>query len=298
MGRPAEPSVSGDARRRLSATEAMPSATVRPVGLYRLPGDASVADVVASVRERGYALVEHFLAPDVVAAKRAAVEGLFDHSPNGRNSFEGFRTQRIYSLFAKTRAFDDLALHPQVLGVVDEVLGPAQFSIPSAIQIGPGEEAQALHHDDRVYPLPRPPPPFVLNTIWPLCDFTAANGATRVVPGSHGWGAERQPRQDEAVDAEMGAGSVLFYDGALFHGGGANRTHQPRLGVILEYAASWLRPQETQLLAVPPEGVVTLPTRLQELLGYNLYPEFLGHVDGRHPRRALERRVASTSTGS
>jgi ectoine hydroxylase-related dioxygenase (phytanoyl-CoA dioxygenase family) len=266
------------------------------VGLHRLPCDASVGDVVASVREHGYALVEHFLAADAVAAKRAAMERLLDGSPTGRNSFEGFRTQRIYSLFAKSRAFDDLALHPLVLGVVDEVLGPAQFSVPSAIQIGPGEDAQALHHDDSVYPLPRPHPPLVLNTMWPLCEFTSANGATRVVPGSHRWGPERQPRQDEAVDAEMAAGSVLFYDGALFHGGGANRTGAPRLGVILEYAASWLRPQETQLLAVPPEVVVTLPPRLQELLGYNLYPEFLGHVDGRHPRRVLERGAAVTST--
>ncbi|HEY6697619.1 MAG TPA: hypothetical protein VIZ67_05295, partial [Acidimicrobiales bacterium] len=49
----------------------------------------------------------------------------------------------------------------------------------------------------------------------------------------------------------------------------------------------WLRPQETQLVAVPPEIVRDLPERLQELLGYNVYPPFLGYVDGRHPRRVL-----------
>ena len=86
----------------------------------------------------------------------------------------------------------------------------------------------------------------------------------------------------------MRAGSVLFYPGSLWHGGGANRTDRPRLGVILEYAASWLRQQENHLLAVPRELARTLPERLQELLGYNIRPPFIGYVDGRHPRRALE----------
>ena len=86
----------------------------------------------------------------------------------------------------------------------------------------------------------------------------------------------------------MPAGSVMFYVGTLWHGGGANRSDRPRLGVVLEYAASWLRPQENHILGVPADVVATLPERLQELLGYNVYPPFLGYVDGRHPRRLLE----------
>jgi ectoine hydroxylase-related dioxygenase (phytanoyl-CoA dioxygenase family) len=85
----------------------------------------------------------------------------------------------------------------------------------------------------------------------------------------------------------MPAGSVMFYVGRAWHGGGANRTTTPRLGVILEYVASWLRPQENHILAVPREVTATLPERLQELLGYNIYPPFLGYVDGRHPRRYI-----------
>ena len=57
--------------------------------------------------------------------------------------------------------------------------------------------------------------------------------------------------------------------------------------MILEYAAAWLRPQDNHVLAVPPELVATLPEPLQELLGYNIYPPFVGYVDGRHPRRTL-----------
>jgi ectoine hydroxylase-related dioxygenase (phytanoyl-CoA dioxygenase family) len=109
------------------------------------------------------------------------------------------------------------------------------------------------------------------------------------VPGSHRWEPERRAGDDEAVTAEMPEGSVLFYRGSLIHGGGANRADRPRLGVILEFVVSWLRAQETNLLAVPPDVVAGLPERLQELLGYNIFPPFLGYVDGRHPRRTLAR---------
>ena len=57
--------------------------------------------------------------------------------------------------------------------------------------------------------------------------------------------------------------------------------------MILEYAVGWLRPQENHCLAVPHTIVRDLPERLQELLGYNIYPPFVGYVDGRHPRRVL-----------
>jgi ectoine hydroxylase-related dioxygenase (phytanoyl-CoA dioxygenase family) len=262
------------------------------MGLDRLPPDAGVADVVAALTLRGYALVESVLTGTQVESKREALAAVLARTPTGRNRFEGFHTQRVYALFAKTRAFDDLALHPLVLGVLDEVLGHYQFSAPVAIQIGPGEAAQVLHRDEDVYPLTRPHPQVVLNTMWALCDFTPTNGATRLVPGSHRWDPGRRPEESEAMTAEMPAGSVLLYVGSLWHGGGANQTDQPRLGVILEFVASWLRAQETHLLAVPREIVRDLPERLQELLGYNIYPPFLGYVDGRHPRRALTRLLA------
>jgi ectoine hydroxylase-related dioxygenase (phytanoyl-CoA dioxygenase family) len=138
-----------------------------------------------------------------------------------------------------------------------------------------------------VYPLSWPHPQVVLNTMWALDDFTEENGATLVVPGSHRTAPEQRPDDAAAVPATMPAGSVMLYSGTVWHGGGANRTSERRLGVILEYVVGWLRAQETHVLAVPPEVVRTLPERLQELLGYNIYPPFLGYVDGRHPRRTL-----------
>jgi ectoine hydroxylase-related dioxygenase (phytanoyl-CoA dioxygenase family) len=247
--------------------------------------EATVDAVVAGLDADGYVVVEGVLSPEEVASVKADLRGVLQATPTGRNDFEGFATQRVYALFAKTRAFDGPATHPLVLGVIDRVLGHHQLSAPVGIQIGPGEKPQVLHRDDSIYPLPKPHHDVVVNTMWPFDDFTEANGATRLVPASHR--RHDQPGEDETIQTEMPAGSVMFYLGSLWHGGGANRTDRPRLGVILEYVSSWLRPQENHVLAVPREVVATLEPRLQELLGYNIYPPFVGYVDGRHPRRVL-----------
>jgi ectoine hydroxylase-related dioxygenase (phytanoyl-CoA dioxygenase family) len=117
---------------------------------------------------------------------------------------------------------------------------------------------------------------------------TSQDVVQRLVAGGHRWAPGRQPApEDPLLTATMSPGSAMFYLGSLWHGGGANRTGRPRLGVILEYVAGWLRPQENHCLAVPRDIVRHLPERLQELLGYNIYPPFVGYVDGRHPRRVL-----------
>jgi ectoine hydroxylase-related dioxygenase (phytanoyl-CoA dioxygenase family) len=172
--------------------------------------------------------------------------------------------------------------------VLDRVLGHYQLSAPVGISIGPGETAQVLHTDDGVYPVARPHAELVVNTMWPLDPFTEANGATRVAPGTHKWVDRRPDESTPTVAAEMPAGSVMFFVGSVFHGGGANTTDRPRLGVILEYCASWLRPQENHVIGVPWAVTKTLEPRLQELLGWNIHPPFLGNVDGRHPRKFLE----------
>jgi ectoine hydroxylase-related dioxygenase (phytanoyl-CoA dioxygenase family) len=250
-----------------------------------------VNEVIAGLDEVGYAIVEGVLSPDQVAETKAEMRRVLDATPYGRNDFEGFGTKRIYALFGKTRVWDEPAISLLVLGVLDRVLGPAyQLSAPTGIEIGAGEKAQVIHRDDQIYPLPRPHQEVVVNTMWPLDDFTEENGATRIIPGSHR-SHEQPPPGTPTVAAEMPAGSVMFYLGSVWHGGGANRTDRTRLGVILEYVAGWLRPQENHLLAVPREVAVELPERLQELLGYNIYPPFVGYVDGRHPRRALKESV-------
>jgi ectoine hydroxylase-related dioxygenase (phytanoyl-CoA dioxygenase family) len=250
---------------------------------------AMVEDVVGRLDDTGYALVPGAVGEDVIEAARAALEPIVESTPTGRDDFEGRSTRRVYGLFAKTRALDPLALDPTILAVLDRVLGDYQLSAPAAISIGPGQAAQPLHPDDAIYPVPRPHAELVVNVMWPLQEFTAENGATLIVPGSHRWGDDERPGPDAAtVAVTMAPGSALVYLGSVWHGGGANTTDRPRLGVVLHYAASWLRPVENHVLAVPPPVARTLPERLQELLGYNIAPPFIGYVDGRHPRKLLE----------
>jgi ectoine hydroxylase-related dioxygenase (phytanoyl-CoA dioxygenase family) len=249
--------------------------------------EVTTEEVVSALDRDGYAIVEGVLSPDQVAVARADLRRVLATTPTGRNAFEGSATRRIYALFAKTRTLDDAALDPLVLAVVERVLGHAQFSAPTGIEIGPGEVAQPLHYDDAIYPVPRPHAELVLNTMWAFDDFTEANGATRIVPGSHRWVDEVPDAATPTISAEMPAGSVMFYLGSLWHGGGANTTSDPRLGVVLEYAVSWVRPQENHFLGVPVDVARQLPDQLAELLGYNIREPFIGYVDGRHPLRAL-----------
>jgi ectoine hydroxylase-related dioxygenase (phytanoyl-CoA dioxygenase family) len=252
--------------------------------------DAKVDQVCERLDRDGFAVVERYLPPDDVAAKREDLARVLSNIPTGRNDFEGFSTQRIYALFAKTRTFDAQAIDPLVLGALEHVLGSGfQLSAPVGISIGPGEKAQVLHRDDGVYPIARPHREVVVNTMWALDDFTEQNGATVVVPGSHRWIDERPDGGSETLRAVMPAGSVMFFVGGVFHGGGANATDRARLGVILEYCAGWVRPQENHVLGVPKDIIRGLPERLQELLGYNVVG-LLGNVDGRHPRKYIDDR--------
>ncbi|HEY8171651.1 MAG TPA: phytanoyl-CoA dioxygenase family protein, partial [Dehalococcoidia bacterium] len=143
-----------------------------------LGAKASVDEIVETLDRDGYAVIEQFLDRKEAAAIRAELTRVLAETPTGRNDFEGYQTKRIYALFARTRAFDGLATHPTMLGVLDRVLGSYQLSAPVGIEIAPGETAQALHCDDGVYPLPRPHREVVLNMMWALDDFTEVNGAT------------------------------------------------------------------------------------------------------------------------
>ena len=245
---------------------------------------------LAAIDRDGYAVVPGVLSPAALAAVRAEVARWLAKTPTGRNPFEGFQTRRVYNLVGKSRTFDPLVEHPLVMSLCDAVLAP-QYQLSSAVAIclGPDEDAQALHHDDQLFPVPRPRPPLVLSAMWAIDDFTEANGATRVIPGSHRWATERPDAGTPTVPVEMRRGSLLVYIGTLWHGGGANRTDHVRVGVNINYNRGWLRQQENQYLAVRRSVAVRLSETMRWLIGYDVHPPFIGYVDGRHPARALER---------
>lgn len=196
-------------------------------------------------------------------------------------------------------------MHPLVLDTVGGVLGHAtsfQLHLTQVIAIGPGEPAQPIHRDQWAFDFFPFPPDYDVqcNTIWAMTDFTDLNGGTRLIPGSHRFADRLELGPDETVAAEMPAGSVLFYTGKLYHGGGANRSDAVRAGVNITYAVSWVRQEENQYLSVPADIARTLPEPLLRVLGYARGAYALGYVDDlRDPLEALLGREAETpSLGS
>ena len=247
---------------------------------------------IARVRRDGYTIIEDILDATGIAAFRAGVAPYLGRW-RGRNPFEGLNTERIYTLVARGKVFEDLAADPRILAVVGAFLKP-QFllSASHAIRIHPGEAAQDLHFDDSFYPFARPRPPLGMSVIGAVDAFTAENGATVAVPGSHVWGpAEvatvRDGARPKVVAFEMPAGAAAVFAGTLIHGAGANASDAPRLGFTNQYCEPWARTQENWFLGIPRERVRAMSPTLQALLGYSLMPPFMGKISGSHPIKAL-----------
>ncbi|NUQ74065.1 MAG: phytanoyl-CoA dioxygenase family protein [Polyangiaceae bacterium] len=281
------------------------------------------AEAIEAVRRDGYVILENILSAGELYALREALASYLD-CHFGRNRFEGRKTERVYTLVAKGKPFADLVEHPLVLEVCDAFLKPNYLLTASqAIRIHPGEAPQGFHTDDSFFPMPRPRPPLSMATIWAVDDFTADNGATRIIPKSHLWGDERpagaataddflstqryglggaegelnkygagdNPIEAAWIPAVMPAGSVILFAGTLWHGGGPNTSSVPRTAVSNQYGQPWARQQENFTLAVPPDQASAMSERVQELLGYSIHPPFMGHIGGVHPKRLLKKKA-------
>ena len=170
---------------------------------------------------------------------------------------------------------------PRILALADGFLLPAceryQLHLGQVIRIRPGQKAQAIHRDRWAWGTHLAHLEPQLNTIWALTDFTQANGATVVVPGSVTWPDERRPEPHEIAYAEMKKGSLLLYTGSVFHGGGANSSGGDRIGLNITYGLGWLRQEENQYLACPPEIARDLSPELRRLIGYAMGSYALGY---------------------
>ena len=253
--------------------------------MFRTLSPDELAQHEAALARDGYAIVPRLMDDPESDRVLGCLRELHARQAFGDNEFTGTRTKRVFNLFAKTRGLDPLLCNADLLRLVRSMLGPeAQLSIASTMEIYAGETPQAIHQDDTYFP-ERPHPCLVVNTMWALTDFTEANGGTRVVPGSHRR-ADAVDIREPSIPIEMPRGSVLLWDGQLWHGGGANMTDEARFGLSLNFCRGWIRQQENQYLGLDPEMVRLLPDELQKLLGYDNC-QFVGWVDGRHPMRAI-----------
>jgi ectoine hydroxylase-related dioxygenase (phytanoyl-CoA dioxygenase family) len=250
-----------------------------------------VAVHVDRIAEQGYTIIEDAIDPDLIDELDESLHRLEVDLGIGAasNDFEGRQTVRIYNLLVHGPAFQRVPVHPNVLPVVEGVLDDGcLISSLSSIAICEGETPQPIHADDQLMPIPKPHPPTVCNTMWAITDFTEANGATRIIPGSHL--ADASPVYGapyDSVPAEMSRGSVLVWHGSLWHGGGANTTPERRIGIAMNYCAGYIRQQENQQLGIPRDVVATFDERLQRLCGYGVYQGLIGHIDKHDPIELL-----------
>ena len=267
----------------------------------RLPATATPTDIAAALEREGCAVVERLVPKALLDRARAELEPYLDATAPGRDDFAGRRTRRTGGLLARSATCREIVMHPLVLDAVRATLAHAtsvQLHLTQVIAIGPGEPGQTIHRDQWAFDFFPFPPGYEVqcNTIWAMNDFTAANGATRLIPGSN----RREDRlqfthaDPDAEAAEMPAGSVLFYTGSLYHGGGANQSSEVRYGLNITYAVSWLRQEENQYLSVPQEIARDFPEPLLRLMGYARGAYALGYVDDlRDPLEVLLGRAVS-----
>ncbi|MEL6982341.1 MAG: phytanoyl-CoA dioxygenase family protein [Actinomycetota bacterium] len=258
----------------------------------RFPPDVDPDEVVAHLARWGYAIVEDAAPPGLLDRLADQVEPWVASSDRGRDHYDGQRTRRTGALVDRCPAARELIMHPLVVAVATGLLAPAstiQLHLTQVITIEPGETDQKLHRDQMAFDFFAFPPDYHVqcNTMWALTDFTADNGATRIQPGT-GVMTDAEAETVGVLQAEMPRGSVLFYDGKVLHGGGANRSDHARQGVNLTYAVGWVRQEENQFLACPPETARALDDDLLRMMGYQQGAFALGYVgDQQDPLAAL-----------
>ena len=251
--------------------------------LERFPKDAAVERIVEAIARDGAAIVENFVADAIVDEVLDDLRAPFDSVGRSTESdFNGRTTLRVNSVLDISPASAEIVGHRPMMRILDAFLLAhcKAYLIGSctAIEIHPGETEQVLHRDDSIYPIHIPGVELQVSVMWAFDSFTVKNGATRVVCGSHRWIEPRAPGPDDEVDqAEMPKGSVLFYLGSVWHGGGANLDNRPRAGLINTYCLGWLRQEVNHFLAVPRATAAKLPEHLQRLMGYGLHGDMLGY---------------------
>lgn len=249
------------------------------------------------LKAQGYCIIPDLIAGPAVEGLAEDLRRVFEITPASEGPFYGNDTRRFGGLLKRSSRAAAFVQHPLVLDIVGHILGPwcdhFSLNLTQAIEIMPGSIEQVPHRDQDMWPCSRLVAPdhaveFLINVMWPFTPYTATNGATRVWPGSHLRQQEQLIDPAEAIAAEMSPGSALLFLGSTLHAGGANRSTEPRRGMIISYSLGWLKPYELQWLAYPPEIAKHFTPELAALAGYRIHRPNLGNIEGRCPSDLLE----------
>ena len=251
--------------------------------LNRLPNTATADEVSVSLKEHGYVIIDELVPAAVMDRLAEEMAPHIASTPYGEDKFLGFSTQRTGAMIARSPTARDLVMNPLVLGVAERHLHKAstfQLHLTQVITVHSGSPEQVLHQDQLAWDFFPFPDDYEVqcNTLWAMTDYTAENGATRIVPNSQYVGVNKKFPPEAGIPAEMKKGSVLLYTGKVYHGAGANRTDFPRQAINITYAVGWVRQEENQYLATPFEIAKTLSDDLLRLMGYQCGCFAMGYV--------------------
>ena len=269
------------------------------------PASGSLEAAQAHLDEHGYCVVEGAIGAGAAAALRERlVEQAAAEAQLGETHQLPDKKQLIYFLLNKGQGFRDLLFHPAMRSLVEHVIGrhyllssynghlalpggttrfhtdqwwmPPPTTAARGTLLRPGSIDRDAHRghyqlgEEGMQPVAIAPA-CVCNVMWTIDDFTAENGATIVVPGSHLFG--REP--DQELDAEAGwspavapAGSFIVLDGRVWHSTGENRTGRPRIGLTTNFCAWQFRQQENLAMGVSPEVLAHASPELLDLIGF------------------------------
>jgi ectoine hydroxylase-related dioxygenase (phytanoyl-CoA dioxygenase family) len=214
--------------------------------------------------ELGYLVLPGFVPPPMLAELRERVEALWEQE--GSEAGSEFRhepgARRLANLVDKGAIFAEVVSMPKILECVEHVIGPSyKLSSLNARSTNPNsEESQPWHADSAAIADERGY--WVCNSIWMLDDFTAENGATRMIPRSHTWRRLPEPgdtssRPDEELVTGT-AGTVVIMNTHMWHGGTANRTGRCRRALHGFYTRGDKPQQQYQKALLRPETVAAL----------------------------------------
>ncbi|MBW4050504.1 MAG: phytanoyl-CoA dioxygenase family protein [Proteobacteria bacterium] len=244
------------------------------------------------LRSKGYVIFDRLLSEELVDRVCAELEPWFRQTPHCQGDFYGWATTRLGSVLLKSPSSHGLVLHPLLLSLMNQVLGPHcdwyQLNLSQAVRLHPGQRQQVPHRDEEMWHCQKNGIEYLVNVMWALSEFTEENGATLLWPRSH---YQRLSRELDSAGAAIGAmprGSALVYLGSVTHCAGANRSPHPRTGLIFSYSLGWLKPYENPFLSYPPPVAKGFPPALRDLIGYRIHRPNLGGYEGQDPSVLFE----------
>jgi ectoine hydroxylase-related dioxygenase (phytanoyl-CoA dioxygenase family) len=232
----------------------------------------------------GYTVLEEMLTPAECDEARAALERIFAAEKELPGAPQSRTAAQAYNLQNKAPIFERCYQLPPLLRLVRHFLGEdAVLSSVQAHRVSPGAPAQGLHYDGSITgPFKSNAPADAgrrivshvlgFNVVFCITEFTRANGATRVVAGSHRYPGLDVPRDRPAPGetiVEAARGSVLIFNIATWHGASANTSDDVRYAVMSPWRRSWLRPEADLTRSVTPKVLARAGEDGRRIFGFS-----------------------------